>query len=192
MILEAFNLEQTQHWDPSLKGTMHTRGGRIQDSLLLKEQVSICLLLMPLNHSYTHFYQLLWKRVSQLPSPHILTSLLSLPLSLSLVVWLDAAVQPQRSDCLHWRACQNTVHNFNWSPWLPSLAGPFVVLMLQRLQPVINILFIYAIHEQPCVQYCSVKARHMSKEQILTIHWTLSWCFPYYSPKLRHQYLPGF
>lgn len=67
---------------------MHTQSACIQDSTF-KEQVSVCLLLMPLNHSYTHFYQLLWKRGFPAPlSPYFDITALSLSLSLvSLSDW---------------------------------------------------------------------------------------------------------
>lgn len=162
---------------------------------------------MPLNHSYTHFYQLLWKRVSQLPSPYILTSPLSvspsqslalslsssLSLSLSLswpsdwmqqynlwgvTIYIEEVVKTQfttstnHDDCLQRRS--------HWWYDAPTSAPAIPILYIHKnynLNPVCNV-----------VQWNHV----MLKEHILTIHLTLSWCFPYYSRKLRHQYLPGF
>lgn len=150
--------------------------GSIQDPFLLKEQVSICLLLMPLNHSYTHFYQLLWKRVSQLSSPHIWHQhSLSLALSLS-GVWLDAAVQPLWSDYLHRRGCQNKAHNFSWwSQWLPSVAEAVALKHLRKLP---------SIRETKNYKFslCSESFSWMmwSLECKLTIHAQLSWCFALY------------
>lgn len=123
---KAFNSEQTVHWDPSLNCTMQTRGGRNQDSIVLrnKEVFACCsclstTVILTSTSCYGNVFP-----SSPLPICWYHCSLSSLALFLScMAIWLDAAVQPPRRDYLHWRGCQNTAHNFNWSPWLPLVAG---------------------------------------------------------------------
>lgn len=114
------------------------------------------------------------------------------PLSLSrMAVWLDAAEQPLRSDYLHPRAFQNTVHNFSWSLWLLPVGGALAVW-----SSAISATWTHTSDTgwELWIQPCSyiIQCDHiMLKEQILTIHLRLSWCCPHDSPELRHQYLPG-
>lgn len=142
------------HWDPSLKWTMQTRGGRNQDSIVLrnKEVFACCsclstTVILTSTSCYGNVFP-----SSPLPICWHHCSLSSLALFLScMAIWLDAAVQPPRSDYLHWRGCQNTAHNFNWSPWLPLVAG---LLKRQHVHQYLHTAYTYIkLRIRPCVHH---------------------------------------